>query len=543
MESVATFNWAEELESTVVKSLTTSFGLDFLLFEDKRGGDVDTIHNVRQSIWATKSEKSNYENRSEYNSSEYHSHENYKQRGRDDKKIQLEENLADPYRNKTMARNENRDLDHVQSAHEIHNDAGRVLAGLNGVELANKDSNLVSTNSSINRSKNAKPITVFIADLDDNISRQKIRLQKQEMQLLNMPKNTPEQQHKYRAKESSILAAKNKIKEFESIDKQKMIQADEKARIAYNQEINKTYYTSSKFLGNAANDAVNSGFKMGSRQMLGLIMAEIWFELRSQIPIIKEAHQSNFQIDKFLISLQETIKNIWNRVASRFNEFLISFKDGVFSGALSSATTTLLNIFATSEKMVVKMIREMWSSLIQAFKLIALNPQKLSTVELIKAVSNILSVGVATLFGTMIYSYLLPILNFPFGSEIAGFISAIATGLITLSFQYFLNYSEVMKKVWNFIKEIENSNYSLTLENFQLINTQLDDYLKELSRLEFNFDLDELNQFSNNLMLCNTELEKTIVLKREIEKRNIELPFEMGNSNSTKSWLLSLADK
>lgn len=61
MESIATFNWTEELESAVVKSLTTSFGLDFLLFEDKKGGNVDTIHNVRKGIWATDTEKQRYE--------------------------------------------------------------------------------------------------------------------------------------------------------------------------------------------------------------------------------------------------------------------------------------------------------------------------------------------------------------------------------------------------------------------------------------------------------------------------------------------------
>jgi hypothetical protein len=32
------FQWTEELEKTVVNSLVTSFGLDFLLFQDKSGG-------------------------------------------------------------------------------------------------------------------------------------------------------------------------------------------------------------------------------------------------------------------------------------------------------------------------------------------------------------------------------------------------------------------------------------------------------------------------------------------------------------------------
>ena len=48
----AEIDWSHELHQTVVKSLATSFGLDFLLFKDKNGGDVDTIYNVRKGIYA-----------------------------------------------------------------------------------------------------------------------------------------------------------------------------------------------------------------------------------------------------------------------------------------------------------------------------------------------------------------------------------------------------------------------------------------------------------------------------------------------------------
>ncbi len=37
----------KQYESVIVQSLITSFGLDFLI-TDRHGGDVDTIHNVRQ---------------------------------------------------------------------------------------------------------------------------------------------------------------------------------------------------------------------------------------------------------------------------------------------------------------------------------------------------------------------------------------------------------------------------------------------------------------------------------------------------------------
>ena len=42
------FDVLKELEKTVLQNLVQSFGLDFILLEDKRGGDVDTIPNVRK---------------------------------------------------------------------------------------------------------------------------------------------------------------------------------------------------------------------------------------------------------------------------------------------------------------------------------------------------------------------------------------------------------------------------------------------------------------------------------------------------------------
>lgn len=45
-ENVFVSIW-NEYERVIMQSLITSFGLDFLA-HDQHGGDVDTIHNVRQ---------------------------------------------------------------------------------------------------------------------------------------------------------------------------------------------------------------------------------------------------------------------------------------------------------------------------------------------------------------------------------------------------------------------------------------------------------------------------------------------------------------
>ena len=56
-------------ERVIVRSIITSFGLDFLV-SDRNGGDVDTVHNIRSNPNDYKSERNrqNYQNRGEYNS-------------------------------------------------------------------------------------------------------------------------------------------------------------------------------------------------------------------------------------------------------------------------------------------------------------------------------------------------------------------------------------------------------------------------------------------------------------------------------------------
>lgn len=539
------YPWAEELERTVVHSLATSFGLDFLLFKDKSGGDVDTIHNVRQGIWASDSEKQRYENRGDYKpvtdgkkTDPYHTHNNYIATGKRDKPLQQAGSLKDPYRNTVMAASDPRNTDHVISAKEIHDDAGRVLAELSGVELANQSSNLQSTHESINKSKGKDSIDVFLARLPDQIAKDETTLLNDRNRLTTMPRDTPEQQHKARQLEDKIRKTEEKLNTLKSVNPDEMRKRDKEARDPYNQQINQKYYTSSKFWKQTAGASAVAGLNMGTRQMLGLIMAEAWFELREQLPKILEKLKGDFSLDDFMSSVQQTFRGIWQRIKLRFKDFLTSFKDGFFAGILGSATTTLFNVFATTQKMAIKIIRELWGSLVKAVKLLIFNPQQLPFVELCKAVTAILSVGAATVAGTMIYTQLLPLCNFPFGSELASFASALATGLITLGLNYFLLYSSLAGKLWAFVDALMP--HADNVRKFQAINAELDRYLTELGRIELNLDTDELAEFAQQLASCNDELQRSLRLKEEVDKRGIELPYEMGNSTSTRKWLASL---
>lgn len=355
------YDWLGEVGKTVTHSLVTTFGLDFLLLEDKKGGDVDTIHNVRNGVWATDTEKEKYKSIEKYDSNSYHKDKNYIAKGREDKTIQQAGELEDKYRSTNMRTNEERQLDHVVSAHEIHHDAGRVLADIDGINLANKDTNFASTIAYINNKKSNKPIQEFVNELPEMISSKKESVSNNEKKIESMPESTPEQRHKKQVVADKILKEKKHIEELESVDTVAMLKADEQARQSYNKEVAKAYYSSSKFFKGTVTAAASKGVAMGARQAIGLVLAEIWFELKEALPTVYRNHKDVFVFDAFWEDIKNTLSAVLDRVKLRFNDVLSTFKDSFIGGVLASITTTLLNIVFTSGKLVGKLIRESWN--------------------------------------------------------------------------------------------------------------------------------------------------------------------------------------
>lgn len=530
-----------ELERTVIQSLTTTFGVDFLLFQDKDGGDVDTIHNARLGIYATKEARKAYEQRDDYNSSKYHKNTNYLNRGKADKAKQQAGELHDPYRGQTMAYHENRQLDHTIAASEIHHDPGRVLAGKDGVELANRESNLNSTYGYINNIKRDHSAEDFINKVVPKKQQQlSQRIQQDRSKLASMPSNTPQERHARRELENEInknnekLGALNKVAE----NKDEFLAADKKARRSYEKELNE-YYTSTKFFKNTASAAASTGLRMGLRETIGIILGEMWCEIRNKLPIILEESRQDFTFGRFLKRVGEVLHDAWARVERRFKELISTFCNSSIAGMCSSVVTTLLNIIVTTEKAIVKLMREMWLSITKAIKLLFFNPEHLGLGDLIREVTRLLGIGLATAAGVLLNQQLNTLLLFPLGTELAAFASALATGILTLGLTWALDHSEMMQGIWALLNRFK-SKYKKILEHYQEINTELDRYLKELAKVEFNMNPNELTIFADGLEAANDEYARSIVLNAEVKRRNIDLPFEPGSTESVKNWLLNL---
>ncbi|WP_176700262.1 MULTISPECIES: hypothetical protein [unclassified Gilliamella] len=53
-------------------------------------------------------------------------------------------------------------------------------------------------------------------------------------------------------------------------------------------------------------------------------------------------------------------------------------------------------------------------------------------------------------------------------------------------------------------------------------------------------DTQQLASFTLHLTTTNNELERSFLLKEEVKRRGIKLPFEAGNLESVYSWIKSL---
>lgn len=541
IQTTVDFDWMTELEKTVVQSLTTSFGLDFLLYQDKRGGDVDTVHNARAGVYATQVERSRYEQRGAYDSDAYHTHPNYKAKGQSDKAAQATGTLRDAYRDVTMASNEARNVEHIVASSEVHRDPGRVLAEIDGVELANQASNLCATTESINKSKKQTPTSEYLKRLPGHIASEEKRIANLEARLASLPQETPEQQDAARRLHDKVRKGKDKLQQLKEIDPEKMAEMDRTARADMEKQVNFTYYTSSKFLKNTALAAGSSGLKLGARQALGIVMGEVWLELREGLPRLLMKLQARFEMKHFLRQLKALAKRIQARIANRLADLMSALKEGVIGGTLASLTTTVLNIFLTSERAVVKIIREMWTHLVQAVKVIVFNPDRLNKSALGKRVGEVLSLGVATVIGSLIYGHLTALLQFPFGESLAAFASALVTGLFTLGFAYFLQHSDLMRKVWDFV---DGSAHAGTLKQFDEASTALEAHLARLEALEFGHDVQSLEDFVAELEARSDDSDGLqATLAAEVVRRGLVLPFEIGVPASTRSWLAGIAQR
>lgn len=511
----------KQYERVIIESLITSFGLDFIV-KDQHGGDVDTIHNVRQigkdskMTYKNVLNKSDYDNQESYSKSlksKYDSDPRFIEINKEFKNKKMDGNLKDAYTGENIPINGNIDLDHVISTKEIHEDRGRVLAGISGFDLANTKENLKPTDRSINRSMKEKSIEEYCKWLD-----------------ANAPKRA-KQLKKLRAKPESDLTDKeratlHKYEQQALINKKKMKDIDKAARKSYEAKIAIAYYTSPKFVKDLAFSAGNVGVRMGARQVLGFVFTEVWFTVKEEFNKLN----NDFNFSELLNSIGNGIKRGFENAKEKYRELLAKFTDGVVAGALSSISTTLCNIFFTTAKNVVKIIRQTYASLVQAAKVLFINPDSLEFGERMRAVVKILATGASIVVGTAINEAIgkTPIGTIPvLGDIVQTFCGTLVTGIMSCSLVYFFDRSDIMNKLVNKLNNLHP--FSSEVNYFYRQAEYFERYAAELMSIDikkFKEETELYYSFALEIENATSEEELNVKLKNILNKIGVKIPWE-----------------
>lgn len=459
----------DQTEHDLVHSIAVPFGLGKLLSAyDKTGGNVDTIHNVRDGIYATNEEKDAYENRGEYDSDVVHKDKNYINRNREVSKAKKSDGIQDGYSNEILTAHDKVDLDHVISAKQTHDDRGRVLAGISTENLANIPENLTSTSSSINRSKQAEPPDEFASKLDEQSQPRRIRIQE-----LNQKQNLTD-------KERSELS---KLTVLDNADTDKIREQGKKSQDAQDKKVNGEYYSSEKFRTNTLHTSAKEGVKMGAQQAFGLLLTELF---TNSFIEIRAAFNHRLEGEALLEDIGVRLKRIGNNTLAKWKDFFEVGVAGLISGFISNIITVLINVFATTSKRLVRMIREGIFSLLKALKTLLLPPEGMTYREAAHEAMKLFVAGGTIATGIVLEEVVENAIKLiPFLIPIAPSVTAVIVGSITVIVTALLMYLIDKIDLLNVVK-IEKDKYILEnldnsiqnkLQSCERIATQNDEYL------------------------------------------------------------------
>lgn len=509
----------KEYERVILQSLVTSFGLDFIV-HDQHGGDVDTIHNVREigknpsMKYKNVQNQADYDNNGAYDNPAYHADKRYRDIVRTAKKefnengtwiddTYVKGNTVAPVSNKTVPRNRQGQLDHVVSANEIHDDQGRILAGLDGMELANSPENLRYTNAAINRNLSNMSVEDYIKWCEDNPDK--------------------------------VNWNGNKGETLPADVKRKLRSEYNRAKKTYDAKVAKAYYTSPKFAKDTAIAAGSRGAEMGARQAMGFIFVEIWFASKAEL----QAVLPHSNLKDMLEAIANGVKNGLNNARLKYKELVAKFEEGFVAGALSSLTTTLCNIFFTTAKKLVRNIRQIYASVVQAGRVLLFNPDGLLFGDRIKLSTVILATGASVLIGTAVGELisLTPIGSAPvIGNVVQLFCSTLTSGLLSCTLLVFLDRSKFMNKVITELNRIPSE-----VNNYREIADALECLAAKLANLDiakFRAETEKYNDIALKINKAESEAELNDLLLAAYKVFNIQIPWQsdfdsfMGNKTN-----------
>jgi hypothetical protein len=409
-------------EASAISAITSQFGLASLIIDARDGGSVTTVHNFEKGITANEADAARYSDMIANRNGKYSEVRNkvgydkplVKRRN---EALQNEAIIIDEYTGRNLPKDGRVHLDHIVSVKEIESSvsANLALSHEERAKIAADKENLALIDGSINQSKGSDEMKVFLNKEDKKTEQRKA--------------------------------------ERFGIDEQKAMQKDKKARKFVYGEIDKAKVKkySKELLTTGCKDIT----KIMAYTVIGVAMREI---AQGAITEIKLAFKQRGK---------ESFGEIWVRFKTRMSEILDSLKSkwkDLVAGSIEEGLTSfisnlgvfLINVFATTLKRFVAMIRAGFVSLKEAVKILVNPPRGLDkdevgyqTVKVLTAgLIGALSLGLSEAIDkfllsipvlTPIFSFIVPIIGKSVGDIVSTCLSAILGGVLTTIVIYFMD--------------------------------------------------------------------------------------------------------
>lgn len=416
-------NLIELCKDNVMTTIVGQFGLASLFVEAKDGGSVTTTHNFEKGVTANKDDEARYQDwhhvTKEGGFKERRPlYDKRKDELRNQDKMAGTKIVKDEYTGDSISI-KRADVDHVISAKEIETDsAGHLFMNQEDrVKMGTDDVNLAYTKDKANRSKGSKKMEDWLDKKDEEGRTNEERF---------------------------------------GIDRERALAKDKAARKHMSKTINKAAFKkySKELLATGGKDAA----KMAAYSAVGVIMHDLSLAVVEELKYILK-NRGNKTFKELFRHFKEKMAEVCDALKKKWKDIVAGSLEAGVVAFLSNIVVFIINIFATTLKKIVSMIRAGFVSLCQAIKLMVHHPEdmtqdeanyqaiKILTAGLIGALSLGLSASIEKFLQAI--PGLQPIMMFPipsFGGEprtvsdiIAVTLSAVVGGLVTTIVLYYMD--------------------------------------------------------------------------------------------------------
>jgi hypothetical protein len=385
----------------VISAIVIPFGIGrYIAKFDKDGGNVTTINNAnaRQGTYARDEDKYIREEYTHSKNSEGQAFagQGKKSAGSEFTKNQLDENqtLVDAYTGKREL-GSNTSPDHIISNSEFHKNGGFMLSSKRKADFATDEGNLASTRRDINQSMSDHDNVEWMEKKQNG--REKTNAEHYDIDPVLL------KQH--------YEAGKNTAKKHQPdiVEKTKH----------YGERITAT--------------GTQEGANMGQQQAIGLVTYKFFDAVFDEVhDIYKNGYSHGSSDDRFLSVLKKRLTRISKRIAARWKDVGAAFAGGFISGFLSNLVTVVINMFVTTGKRIVRIIREGFYSLLKAVKMICFPPEGMTAAQAAHEASKLVATGLVVTGGVALEQYIDTMIKaIPFIAPFADILTTILVGGLT----------------------------------------------------------------------------------------------------------------